>query len=111
MSTIRIGLTRSGAREENNLRINASIWSAFGVGSVAGMASFFVYNSRGPSSTFRATFVPSDGGEQLLHDLLGFRCWSRQMNQAAERRVLPVSNHKQFFDSIGHGPHFRSVSK
>jgi hypothetical protein len=42
VSAITIGFNRSDTRQEDNLRINASILSAFEVGSVATIADFFV---------------------------------------------------------------------
>jgi hypothetical protein len=55
MSAIKIGLTRSGARQEDRLRINATILSAFEVGSAAAIDGFFVYNSPKPNNRFLST--------------------------------------------------------
>lgn len=43
MNAIRIGLTRSDARQESNVRINTSILSAIEVGSVVVIGSFVIY--------------------------------------------------------------------
>jgi hypothetical protein len=83
MNTIRIAFTRSGTREEDILRINASILSAFEVGSVEAMASFFTYNSHGRNWTFREAFIPTIAARSVWFPVLTAKLIMQQ-------RVLPT---------------------